>query len=87
METRVIIPTSAGELRTYQLRVHYAGAAPVLKIVFNTSEEPFERWLFYFLRELGAHIVSDDPGQVRGILNLSDNEPGILATQDPVLVP
>jgi hypothetical protein len=43
--------------------------------VFRTSEEPFERWLFYLLRDIGAHIVADDPPKVRQVLGLGASEP------------
>jgi hypothetical protein len=53
-----------------------------LRIVFATSEEPFERWLFYLLREVGAHVVTNEPVTVRSALGLSENEPGVRAESE-----
>lgn len=78
MEARIIIPTAEGERLTYELRLHRGGGHNALKIVFNTSEEPFERWLFYLLRDVGAHIVADDAKAFRECLGLNANEPGVI---------
>ena len=81
MEARIIIPTETGERLTYELRLHHGGGRDELKIVFNTSEEPFERWLFYLLRDIGAHIVSDDPARMRTALGLTRSEPGVVSQE------
>ena len=83
MESRIIIPTAEGERLTYELKLHQGGGHDELKIVFSTSEEAFERWLFYLLRDLGAHIVSDDPARVKAILGLTPSEAGVMS-QDEV---
>jgi hypothetical protein len=83
MEARIIIPTEAGERLTYELRLHKSGGHDALKIVFSTSEEAFERWLFYLLRDIGAHVVTDDPARVRTVLGLNASERGIVS-QDVV---
>ena len=82
MESRIIIPTEEGERLSYDLRLHAHGGQDALKIVFTTSEENFERWLFYLLRDLGAHIVTDDPERLRTILGLTRSEHGIVAQED-----
>jgi len=83
MEARIIIPTEHGERLTYELRLRHGGGRDELKLVLQTSEETFERWLFYLLRDVGAHIVTDDPARLRKALSLSANEPGIVA-QDSI---
>ena len=75
MTARVIIPTAAGDQVSYDLVMHGSSG---LRIVFQTSDESFERWLFYMLRELGAHISTDDPEAVRQRLGLSPSEAGIV---------
>ena len=82
MEARIIIPTADGERLSYELRMHH-GASEGLKIVFNTSEESFERWLFYLLRDVGAHIVTNDPARVRAALGLGTGDKGVVS-QDSV---
>jgi len=83
MKARVVIPTAAGERLCYELALHHGGTAgKTLRMVFSTNEEVFERWLFYLLRDLGAHVVSDDPAEVRRVLGLSEDEPGILREAD-----
>ena len=77
MEARIVIPTAEGERLSYDLRLHYDGGREQLKIVFNTSEEPLERWLFYLLRDIGAHVVTDQPEQLRNVLGLTRSEPGV----------
>jgi hypothetical protein len=83
MEARIIIPTADGERLSYDLRAHHGSVGEELNIVFNTSEETFERWLFYMLRDLGAHVVTDDPPRLRAALGLSAEEPGVVA-QDSI---
>jgi hypothetical protein len=78
MEARIIIPTAEGELLGYDLRLHHGGSGEELKIVFNTSEEAFESWLFYLLRDLGAHVVTDDPSRLTAILGLSPGDAGVV---------
>jgi hypothetical protein len=78
MESRIIIPTEGGERPSYDLRLHEAAGRAELKIVFSTSEESFERWLFYLLRDIGAHIVTDDPERLRTILSLTKSERGVV---------
>jgi hypothetical protein len=79
MEARIIIPTAAGERLTYELRLHQSGGREEFRIVFSTSEEKFERWLFYLLRDVGAHIVTDDPARLRQALGLAKGESGVVA--------
>jgi hypothetical protein len=79
MESRIIIPTAEGERFTYELRLHKGGGRDELKIVFSTSEEPFERWLFYLLRDIGAHIVTNEPERLRTVLGLTRSEAGVVA--------
>jgi hypothetical protein len=81
MEARIIIPTAEGELLGYDLRVHHGASGDELKIVFNTSEESFENWLFYLLRDLGAHVVTDDPKRLTAILGLSPGDVGVVAQE------
>ena len=83
MEARIIIPTEHGERLTYELRLHHGGGRDELKLVLNTNEELFERWLFYLLRDIGAHIVTDNPSRLRAALGLSPSEKGIVS-QDSV---
>ena len=83
MEARIIIPTADGERLSYDLRMHHGGSGEELKIVFNTSEEPFESWLYYLLRDIGAHVVTDDPARLGTILGLSPGDAGIMA-QDAI---
>ena len=82
MEARIIIPTADGERLSYELRMHH-GASEGLKIVFNTSEESFERWLFYLLRDVGAHVVTNDPARMRKILGLGAGDASVVS-QDAV---
>jgi hypothetical protein len=79
MESRIIIPTEHGERLSYELRLHQGGGRDEMRIVFSTSEEVFERWLFYLLRDLGAHIVTDDPARVRATLGLTQSERGVVS--------
>ena len=79
MEARIIIPTEAGERLTYDLRLHHNSGKEELKIVFSTSEEAFERWLFYLLRDIGAHIVTDEPEKLRASLGLTSSEKGVVS--------
>ena len=81
MEARIIIPTAGGERLTYELRVHHRGGRDELRMVFDTSEEIFERWLFYLLRDVGAHIVTDDPARLRAVLGLNRNEAGVVSQE------
>jgi hypothetical protein len=89
MKSRIVIPTAAGQLVSYDIAAHQNGSrGQELKIVFSTSEEPFESWLFYLLREIGGHVVTDRPDQFRQILGLSNGEPGIIdehQVEDPLL--
>jgi hypothetical protein len=84
MNARIIIPTSGGQLLSYDLRMRNirAGGNSGLRIVFNTAEEPFERWLFYLLRDVGAHIVADNPAELRKVLGLSSTDAGIVAERE-----
>lgn len=82
MESRIIIPTENGERLTYDLRLHHHAGRHELKIVFTTSEEPFERWLFYLLRDIGAHVVTDDPQRFRDVLGLTRSERGIVSQDE-----
>ena len=79
MESRIIIPTAEGSRLTYPLRLHDGHEQPEVRIVFDTSEEVFERWLFYLLRDVGAHIVTDEPKRLREVLGLAESDPGILS--------
>jgi len=80
MKARVVIPTAAGELVSYDIAAHQGarGDGEQLRIVFSTSEEPFERWLFYMLRDLGGHVVTDAPNEFRQALGLGANEAGVV---------
>jgi len=82
MEARIIIPTAEGERLTYELRLHQSGGHKQFKIVFNTSEEPFDRWLFYLLRDVGAHVVADDAKAFREYLGLNATDPGVIAASE-----
>lgn len=54
----------------------------MLKIVFATNEELFERWLFYFLRDdLGARFETAHPEAVAGALGLTPTEPGLVTVK------
>jgi hypothetical protein len=82
MKARVVIPTAAGERVAYDLAEHNSGkAGKGMRIVFSTSEEPFERWLFYLLREVGAHVVTDNVPEFRRALALAETEEGIVDEQ------
>lgn len=81
MEARIIIPTAGGERLTYELRLHQSGSRDELRIVFSTSEEAFERWLFYLLRDIGAHIVTDDLDRLRSVLGLTPSETGVVSQE------
>jgi len=76
-----IIPTADGERLTYELRLHHGGGRDELKIVFATNEEAFERWIFYLLRDIGAHVVTDDPERFRTTLGLTRNESGVVSQE------
>jgi hypothetical protein len=68
---------------SYDLALHHGGSAgKTLRIVFATTEEPFQRWLFYLLRDIGAHIVTDEPEELRAVLGVSRSEPGILGENE-----
>ena len=83
MNARIIIPTSGGQLLSYDLRLRNArSGGSGLKIVFNTAEEPFERWLFYLLRDVGAHIVADDPAELRKALGITPTDSGIISERE-----
>ena len=81
MESRIIIPTEEGERLSYELHLHEGRERDELKIVFSTSEETFERWLFYLLRDIGAHIVTDDPERLRTALGLTKSERGVVSQE------
>jgi hypothetical protein len=74
MTARIIIPTAAGDRVSYDLVTGRDG----VQIVFATSEERFERWLFYLLREMGAHVVTDKPDEMRRALGLGSSEAGVV---------
>jgi hypothetical protein len=83
MNARIIIPTGGGQLLSYDLRLRNTrGGGSGLKIVFNTAEEPFERWLFYLLRDVGAHIVADDPSELRKALGLAATDQGVISESE-----
>ena len=90
MKARVVIPTAAGDRVTYDLAVRETGrpTGAELRMVFSTDDPPFERWLFYLLREVGAHIVTDNPACIREALGLTESEPGIIderGLEEPLL--
>ena len=78
MQARIIIPKADGERLSYELRIHHTSTGEALKIVFNTSEELFERWLFYLLRDAGAHVVTDDVAAFRRVLGLGASDAGVV---------
>lgn len=78
MKARIIIPTAEGKNLTYDLRLRHGGGRDEFRIALKTDEENFERWLFYLLRDVGAHIVTSDPDRLRAAMGLSANEPGIV---------
>jgi hypothetical protein len=79
MKARVVIPTASGELVSYDIATHpSARKGCELRLVFATDEEPFERWLFYMLRDIGAHVVADEPEEFRRKLGLRADEPGVV---------
>ena len=82
MESRIIIPNQEGKQLSYELRLHHGGSGEALRIVFSTSEEAFERWLFYLLRDVGAHIVTDDPPRLRSVLGLARDERGVILQEE-----
>lgn len=83
MNARIIIPTDGGQLLSYNLRLRNSRVGGCgLKIVFHTAEEPFERWLFYLLRDVGARIVADNPAELRQVLGLGSADPGIVAQSE-----
>ena len=83
MKARLIIPKAHGGSCTHDLAVHKSRSGGyVLKIVFATNEELFERWLFYFLRDvLGARIETAHPEAVAGALGLTSTEPGLVTVK------
>ena len=79
MKARIVIPTASGERLSYDLALHHAAPSErSLRFVFSTAEEPFERWMFYLLRDIGAHVVTDDPQALSSALGVSEKEPGIM---------
>jgi hypothetical protein len=78
MKARLIVPTAAGELVSYDIVESNGGGRKVLRIVFSTSEEPFERWLFYLMRDIGGHVVADNPAAFRSALGLGEEEAGVV---------
>jgi hypothetical protein len=89
MKARVVIPTAAGERVSYDIVAHHSSRVGCeLRLVFATDEEPFERWLFYLLREIGGHVVTDEPHEFRRKLGVGESEAGIVdehEIEDPVL--
>lgn len=88
MKARLIIPTAAGELVSYDIAARSANPGHELRIVFSTSEEPFERWLFYMVRDLGGHVVTNDVPALRKALGLGESEAGVVdesTVDDPLL--
>ena len=83
MKAKLIIPNAKGGSSIQSLAVHKSRSGGyVLKLVFATNEELFERWLFYFLRDdLGARIETADPEAVAGALGISPTEPGLVAVK------
>jgi hypothetical protein len=82
MEARIIIPTADGERLSYDLRLHESGSRDELRIVLNTSEETFESWLYFLMRDLGAHVVTDEPERLRTALGLSSSDQGVVNVRD-----
>ncbi len=82
MKARIVIPTATGQRISYQIAAHHGRTGGQLRIVLATNEEPFERWLFYLLRDVGAHVVTDAPGEFRRKLGLSEAEPGVVNEND-----
>jgi hypothetical protein len=88
MNARLIIPTAAGELVSYDLVGSTGTGRKELRIVFSTSEETFERWLFYMMRDIGGHVVTNDPRAFRSALGLGEDEAGVVDERkidDPLL--
>jgi hypothetical protein len=80
MEAQLIIPKANGQRVTYILRMHHNHGRDEVKIAMNTTEEDFNPWVFYLLRDIGAHIVTDKPEVLRAALGLSRNDSGVQAT-------
>ncbi len=79
MIARLIVFDSAGGRRSHRLSVHAKLAnTHELKIAMETSAEPFEQWLFFFLRDHGAYIETSDPALIARALNLKPGEAGIV---------
>ncbi len=82
MKARIVIPTATGQRISYEIAAHHGRTGGQLRIVLATNEEPFERWLFYLFRDIGAHVVTDAPEEFRRKLGLSEAEPGIVNERD-----
>lgn len=78
MKARMVIPTAAGDVVSYEL---VTGDGRI-RIVLDTSEERFERWLFYLFRDLGGHVVTDDVGKFRSAMGLGSGEAGVVDEHD-----
>ena len=72
MKTTLITPTAAGKRLAYPLTLHQPRAGTTeLRITFATSSEHFENWLYFLLRDAGAHIETTDPAAVAHALGLA----------------
>ena len=57
MIARLIVFKRDGTSATHQLGLHRETANTTrLKLVMQTDTEPFDAWLFFFLRDHGAYI-------------------------------
>ena len=80
MNATLIIPTAHGKRLAYPLTPHQPRAGVTeLRITFATSTEHFENWLYFLLRDAGAHIETTDPAAIARALGLAPNDPGVVA--------
>jgi hypothetical protein len=83
MTARLIVFDQNGQKIAHPLSLHHRTANTTeLKIAMNTSAEVFPEWLFFFLRDHGAYIETNDPAAVAAALNLPPHEAGIVKVQD-----
>jgi hypothetical protein len=79
MTARLIMFKRDGEKVAHELKLHpKTSTTSVLKLAMDTSAEPMESWLFFFLRDHGAYIETTSPEAVAAALNIPAHEEGIV---------
>lgn len=77
MIAQLVVPTAKGEKVIRPLSIHSSGQVNHLRIVLDTEEETFDRWMFYFMRDLGGYIETTDAKSIQDALNLTRSEEGV----------